>query len=89
MAKPLKELEADARALSRVIAGALPRDTAFFLILSDVGANGSATWLSSADREDSVRLLREMADHLERTLSAEAAAKNRELAKAERRKVGD
>ena len=44
----------------------VPPGWCFTLILASIGEGGYTTWISSIEREDTIRLLREMADKMER-----------------------
>lgn len=56
----LAELEASARELGRVIAGAVPKSVGFVLVLNDIGEGGFMTYLSNNLREDCIRMLDEL-----------------------------
>ena len=58
-------IEETARNIGRQIGGVLPSHVKFALILSTVGDGGWATYLSNAQRDGVISLLREMADKIE------------------------
>lgn len=59
MPRPLDELEKRAAAIGKTIATALPPDVCFLLMVFDVGEGGHLTYLSNANREDVMAMLRE------------------------------
>lgn len=64
----LEEAEIAARDLARSIKNRMPKGWVFFVILSsigEIGEKGLTTYLSSCDRASAIKMLREMADHLE------------------------
>jgi hypothetical protein len=65
MRAPLEEAENKARDVARFIKAQMPSGWGFCLILASHGDEGSMTYLSSLDRECTVKLLREMALKLE------------------------
>jgi hypothetical protein len=63
---PLETAEVVARKIGESIGSVLPPGWCFALILASIGEGGYTTWISSIKREGTIRLLREMADKLER-----------------------
>ena len=59
------ELEANARDVGAAIAACMLPGTGFVFIAFDFGAKGNMAFLSNAQREDTIALLRELADKLE------------------------
>jgi hypothetical protein len=64
----LEEAENRAREIGRLLGSVMPAGWGFALILNSLndGANGLMTYLSNMRREDMIKMLREMADKLER-----------------------
>jgi len=60
------ELEAHGQQIGRALKEVLPPEVAFFLILSNYGADGTMVYTSSVERENAIKLLREMANKLEK-----------------------
>jgi len=67
----IQELEARARNIGSTLKQTLPKNVAFFLLLSNWGEGGMKTYVSSMEREGAIKLLREMADNLEEELRKE------------------
>jgi len=63
---PLENAEVVARNVARLIKEACPPGWAFALILASYGESGFMTYLSSMRREDTIKLLRETADKIEK-----------------------
>lgn len=63
---PLETAEVVARKIGTSIGSVLPPGWCFTLILASIGEGGYTTWISSIEREDTIRLLREVADKMER-----------------------
>lgn len=57
-------LEHQCADVGRTIAGACPSGTGFVLMMFDFGAEGSVAYVSNAQREDMVNLLREALEKL-------------------------
>jgi hypothetical protein len=66
----LDQLQEKANELGHRIGSALPDGAGFALVLFDYGPTGSTTYISSAQREDLVKLLRELAEVLEHSLKS-------------------
>lgn len=60
------ELESYGQQIGRALKETLPNEVAFFLILSNYGENGTMVYTSSVARAEATKLLREMADKLEK-----------------------
>lgn len=58
-------LEKQCADMGRLIADSLPAGVGFCFIAFDFGNEGNAAYLSNGCREDTIKLLREMADKLE------------------------
>jgi hypothetical protein len=66
MANPIPEkIRAQANKVADRIARGLPDDTVFALIIADVGAGGTTSYISNANREDMIKLLKEMVGKME------------------------
>lgn len=52
-------LEAQCRELAVMLSGKLPKEQGFALFLFDYGADGNTAYVSTANRDDMVRLLEE------------------------------
>ena len=65
MSAPLVDAEERAKELGRAIKGLMPEGWGFVLVLAEFGAREGCTFLSSIQREGSVKLLRETADTIE------------------------
>jgi hypothetical protein len=52
--------------LGQLLAALVPPGIGFTLLLSDHGPAGFTSYLSTIKREDTINLLREMAEHLEK-----------------------
>ena len=61
----IRELEEHCRHIGHAIGSTLPQGIGFALMVFDIGPGGFLTWMSSANRQDMVKLLREQADRLE------------------------
>lgn len=61
----LERAEVEAQRLGRMLKGAMPPGWGFVLGLFTFGPEGFVTYLSSADRTDTIRLLRELANNVE------------------------
>lgn len=66
MRKLQRDIEQLRRPLADVIQTALPIGAGFTLIMFGYGDSGACTYISTADRQDNVKVLREIADVLER-----------------------
>lgn len=62
---PLESAEVVAGDIARVIKGAVPPGWEFFLLLASIGEHGRMTYMSSIERDDAVKLLREIASKLD------------------------
>lgn len=62
---PLESAENSAREIARTIKEACPPGWGFVLVLASYGEGGLSTYLSSVQRADAMKLLREMADRIE------------------------
>lgn len=62
----LRKVEADARGIAQVIGSRVPPGWGFALMFFEFGPSGQSTWISNAKRADAVKMLRELADRLER-----------------------
>lgn len=60
MPRQLAELEAAARQLGRRIKQGVPPGVGFVVVMYDYGPNGHMTFLSSGDRGDTMKMLREL-----------------------------
>lgn len=60
-----EELEARCSTLGRNLAYSLPSGVGFVLIMADFGIEGSMAYLSNAQRQHTIKMLREMADKME------------------------
>lgn len=65
---PKFELDAHTALIGRALKDTLPPEIAFFLCLANFGEGGTMTYASSIERENAIKLLREMADKLEKDL---------------------
>ena len=65
MSTNLFEMEEHARGIGRAIGDVLPKDIGFCIVLAHKGAGGWSTWLSNCNREDMIKMLREMIGKLE------------------------
>lgn len=61
----LLELEAKARDIGRLLKRTMPKGVGFTLLLFDFGHDGWMTYLSSADRQDMIKAMREFIFKLE------------------------
>lgn len=61
----LKDMEHSARTIGCSIADSLPDGAVFALVLANVGEGGNMTYLSNANRNDCIALLRELVGKLE------------------------
>ncbi len=61
----LEEAERIARSIGIEVIEAIPAGWGFTILLSSLGEAGFSTYMSSIDRQDTVKLLREMADKIE------------------------
>jgi hypothetical protein len=61
----VRELEREAYQIGRVLADNMPPDMGFALVLFDLGRGGFLTWMSNAQRQDMITLLRELTERLE------------------------
>ena len=65
MTAPLRDAEAKAKEVARLLKAAMPEGWGFFLALASHGPAGSMTYCASIGRADAIKLLRELADKLE------------------------
>lgn len=63
--QPLESAEVSAAKLGRILKEQMPKGWHFFLLLATAGENGVATYLADIERSCAIKMLREMADHLE------------------------
>jgi GTPase len=63
-----EELESICADIGAVIRSALPSGTGFALVLFDFGEKGNMAYVSTGQRADTIRVLRELAGNLERSL---------------------
>ena len=61
----LLELEVSARNIAAGISAMLPESTAFTLLLADMGEKGHTTYISNAQREDMIKLMKELIERWE------------------------
>lgn len=62
---PLESAENKARDIARTLKAACPPGWGFVLVLASYGEDGFSTYMSSVERQDAVKLMREMADRIE------------------------
>lgn len=62
---PLEFLEAKARELTEAIGKRLFPSEGFTLILYNLGEGGHTTWISSSQRRDTIKLIRDLVGHME------------------------
>lgn len=62
---PLETAEVVARSIGRLIADACPPGWGFVLTLGTYGEGGCVTYLSNIEREDAIKMLREMIQKIE------------------------
>lgn len=60
-----KELEASCASLGKTIGEVIPEGVGFAFILCDFGVEGNMAYVSNGNREDMVKMLREMAMKIE------------------------
>ncbi len=60
-----EELEATCSSLGRTIGEVIPDGVGFAFILCDFGNEGNMAYLSNGNREDMIKMLREMATKIE------------------------
>ena len=65
MREPLEKAEIKAREIGKIIKSQMPDGFGFTLVLYSYGENGVMTYLSSGQREDCIKMLRECADKIE------------------------
>lgn len=63
--RPLETAEVAATKLGEILKEHMPKGWHFFLLLATAGENGVATYLADIERSCAIKMLREMADHLE------------------------
>lgn len=63
---PLEEAEIVARRLGHMIGDVTPPGWGFVLLLNSWGEGGFSTYISNAERTSTIKLLREMAEKIER-----------------------
>lgn len=66
MRASLEEAEVAVRRVGRTIGDQMPKGWGFVLVMASHGEDGFATYLSNMEREGTVKLLREMADKVDR-----------------------
>lgn len=64
------DIAAECTALARALKSQLRPDVGMVLVLADLGDGGTMTFSSTVEREDAVRLLRELADALDQKADA-------------------
>ena len=64
--EPLERAEQTAKEIGRQIKSVLPTGYGFTLILYSYGGPGVMTYLSSGERADCIKMLRECADKIEK-----------------------
>jgi hypothetical protein len=60
-----EELEQECREIGRRIARSLPDGVGFVLSIFDFGPGGNMAYISTGQREDCIRMLRELLEHVE------------------------
>lgn len=60
------EVEEVMTGIARLIKGAMPDNMGFVLMVFDFGPQGFCSYMSSAEREDTIRMMRDLCDQLER-----------------------
>ena len=65
MRELLERAEIKAKEIGRKLKKGMPEGWSYFLILASNGADGFCTYLSTAQRSCAIKMLREMATHLE------------------------
>jgi hypothetical protein len=63
-----EQLESICRDIANVIRAELPQGVGFALILFDFGDAGNMAYMSTAARAETIKLLRELAGNLERSI---------------------
>jgi hypothetical protein len=65
----LPNLEAHARDLARALKSGMPGDCGFVIVLFNHGEGGFMTYLSTGNRQDTIKMMRELCDKMERESS--------------------
>lgn len=65
----LRQLEEEARGIGRLLKGKMPNGAGFVLVVFDFGPGGWMTYLSSGERADCIKMLRELLSKLEKEQS--------------------
>jgi hypothetical protein len=63
-----EQLESVCGGIAGVIKEALPQGTGFALVLFDFGEAGNTAYASTGERADTIKMLRELAGNLERSM---------------------
>jgi len=63
-----EELENTCREIANVIRDALPAEVGFSLVLFNFGDVGNMVYVSTGKRADTIKMLRELAGNLERSM---------------------
>jgi len=58
-------LEEECRRIAKALANSMPTGCGFILSMFNFGPEGSLAYMSSANREDAIRVLRELVAHIE------------------------